>query len=166
MDNNGNNVKSPKKQLFNYLINYLTENRNRNRRTTTVRLNPEVLEEFRRIAYLRFSLHNFKNSNVLIEGLLAYFNSVFKVENVIQTTLFYKPTIIQQQQTINIGLKIQVKMVKQDLENILESLEQERGDPYFYMQKLRKTIERASKLYNSTRDPQLKILLERAENWI
>ena len=166
MDNNGNNVKSPKKQLFNYLINYLTENRNRNRRTTTVRLNPEVLEEFRRIAYLRFSLHNFKNSNVLIEGLLAYFNSVFKVENVIQTTLFYKPTIIQQQQTINIGLKIQVKMVKQDLENILESLEQKRGDPYFYMQKLRKTIERASKLYNSTRDPQLKILLEQAENWI
>lgn len=170
MSENEYNVRDSKNALINYLINYLTnyksKSKNKERRTTTIRLDPQIYYQFID-ACMFFGVRPFNGTNVIIEGLMSLIVENFgNKPRVIQTTLFYKPTIIQQNHVINISLKLQIKMIRQELENILKSLEQHRGDPSFYMQKLRKTVEKASRLYESTRDPQLEMLLERAEKWI
>ncbi|MEM3828426.1 MAG: hypothetical protein QXP36_04310 [Conexivisphaerales archaeon] len=160
------NVKDFQNQLFNYLINYITENRNKERNTTTIRVNPEVFSDF--VANCNIlGLNRYRGVSLVVEGLLQLFNEVFKTKRYVQTTLFYKPQInIQQKVEVNIAQKIELKIVKKSLMEILESLEKKKGYPDFYASKLKEILPKAVKLYEKSGDDELKVLLEKAERFI
>jgi len=160
------NVKEFQNQLFNYLINYITENRSKERNTTTIRVNPEVFNDFVVNCNI-LGLNRRRGVSLVVEGLLQLFNEAFKTKRYVQTTLFYKPQInIQQKIEVNIAQKIELKIVKKDLTGILESLEKKKGNLDFYLSKLRETLPRAVKVYERSGDHELKMLLEKAEKYI
>ena len=156
-----------KNQLFNYLINYITENRNRNRNTTCIRVNPEVFNTFVDNCY-ELGLHKHRGISVVIEALLSLFNETFKTRKFVQTTLFcYKPEIRIQTPKVelNIATKLEVKIVKNELKHILIALEQGKN-PDFWLSKLKDSIAKAIRVYDKTRDSELEELLKKSEKWI
>ena len=167
MSENEDNVEDFKIQLFNYLINYITENRNRNRNTTTIRVNPEIFRSFIENCY-ELGLHKYRGISVVIEGLLSLFNQYFKTRKVIQTTLFYKPHIekVEVKQQFNLAQKLELKLVKRDLTTILNGLEQKRGDPAFLLARLREVLPKAIRLYQKTENKTLAELLEKTEKYV
>ncbi|RLG57254.1 MAG: hypothetical protein DRN95_05745 [Candidatus Hydrothermarchaeota archaeon] len=167
MGENEDNVKDFKIQLFNYLINYITENRNRNRNTTTIRVNPEIFRTFLENCY-ELGLHKYRGVSVVIEGLLSLFNQYFKTRKVIQTTLFYKPHIekVEVKQQVNIAQRLELKLVKQDLTAIINGLEQKRGDSNFLLGRLREVLPKAVRLYQKTESREIAVLLEKAEKYV
>ena len=96
--------------------------------------------------------------NVVIELFQDY-------PKVIQTTLFYKPTINIQKTEINIATKLEVKLVRNELQHILIALEQGKTTD-FWLSKLRETIPKAIRIYDKTRDSKLEELLKKSEKWI
>jgi len=156
-----------KNQLFNYLYNYITENRNRNRITTCIRVNPEVFNTFVDNCY-ELGLHKHRGVSVVIEALLSLFNETFKTRKFVQTTLFcYKPKIDIHTAKIelNIATKLEVKLVRNELQHILIALEQGKTTD-FWLSKLRETIPKAIRVYDKTRDSELEELLKKSEKWI
>ena len=163
---NGFNVISFRNWLINYLINYLTEYKNKNnRRTTTLRLDPQVYYEFLDSCRI-FGVYPFHGTNVIVEALMKLFIDQFgNKPRFIQTTLFYKPTINIQKTQINIATKLEVKLVRNELQHILIALEQGKASD-FWLSKLRETIPKAIRIYDKTRDSELEELLKKSEKWI
>ena len=152
--------------LFNYLINYLTKNKEKNRTTTSVRINREIYEDFIDVACSKFRVYPHHGLNLLIEALMNLVIELFQdYPKVVQTTLFYKPTINIQKTEINIATKLEVKLVRNELQHILIALEQGKASD-FWLSKLRETIPKAIRIYDKTRDSKLEELLKKSEKWI
>jgi len=154
-----------KNELLNYLINYLIRNRNRNRYNLTIRVCPQVYEDFKLVCQKLGLLKGTSRGNLVIEAFMKWFTEKFDTPRVIQTTLFYKPTINIQKTEINIATKLEVKLVRNELQHILIALEQGKASD-FWLSKLRETIPKAIRIYDKTRDSELEELLKKSEKWI
>ena len=162
------NDESFRNKLLNYLINYLIRNRNRNRYNLTIRVNPQVYEEFKLVCQKLGLLKGTSRGNLVIEAFMQWFIEKFDTPRLVQTTLFYKPEINVHAPKVelNIAQKLELKLVKRDLTVILESLEQGRGDRGWLLSKLREVLGKAIRVYEKTSDGEIERLLEKAEKWI
>ena len=162
------NDESFRNKLLNYLINYLIRNRNRNRYNLTIRVNPQVYEEFKLVCQKLGLLKGTSRGNLVIEGFMQWFIEKFDTPKLIQTTLFYKPEINVHTPKIqlNIAQKLELKLVKQDLTVILQRLENSQGDRAFLLSRLREVLGKAIRVYEKTSDNEIEQLLEKAEKWI
>ena len=163
------NDESFRNKLLNYLINYLIRNRNRNRYNLTIRVSPQVYEEFKLVCQKLGLLKGTSRGNLVIEAFMEWFIEKFDTPKLVQTTLFcYKPNINVQAPKVelNIAQKLELKLVKQDLTVILQRLEEGHGDRSFLLGKLRETLVKAIRVYEKTSDSEIERLLEKAEKWI
>ena len=161
------NDESFRNRRYKYIYKYISKERKKRRiKEYLLRLDSEVYSEFRRIAAAKFGLHY--GANVLVEALMKIFIEEFKDAPIIQTTLFYKPkvNVHTPKVELNIAQKLEIKIVKQDLTAILESLEQGRGDRGWLLSKLREVLGKAIRVYEKTSDGEIERLLEKAEKWI
>lgn len=165
---NETNDKDFQNSLINYLINYLIENKNRNRKPITLFLNPSLFDEFSEVCKKLGLIHGKSKGNVAIEGFMSFMVEKFRdAPKVVQTTLYYKPEInVQQNVTVNIAQKLELKLVKKSLGNVLDALENGKGDSKFYRDRLLDALSKAISVYNKTRDGDVAKLLERAEKWV
>ena len=168
MRGNEDNVKDFRIQLFNYLINYLIRNKNKNRNAVTLNIDQQVYRQFIYVVHKSFGCYPHRGLNVLIEGLMNLVIENFKTPEAIQTTLFYKPKIekVEVKQQFNLAQKLEIKLVKQDLTYILDRLKSGKGDKSFYLERLREVLPKAIRVYQKTSDKTIEKLLEKSERWI
>jgi len=169
MSENEDNVKDSRILLFNYLINYLIRNRNRNRKAITFHLDSVLYEDFVEVCKRLGLVRGKSKGNLAIEGFMSFMVEKFKNHpQIVQTTLFYKPHIekVEVKQQVNIAQRLELKLVKQDLTTILNGLEQKRGDQSFLLGRLREVLPKAVRLYQKTSNAEIAVLLEKAEKYV
>jgi len=163
---NDNNLKA---KLINYLINYLNSGiRNRSRNPVTFHLDRTVYDEFVDVCRRLGLLKGKSKGNIAVEALMNLIVENFKEHpKLIQTTLFYKPVLkVNQKVELNVAQKLEIKIVREDLTRIIDSLENRRGNQEFYTQRLREILPKAIKIFEKTENPELRQLLEKAEKWV
>jgi hypothetical protein len=163
---NDNNLKA---KLINYLINYLNSGiRNRSRNPVTFYLDRTVYDEFVDVCRRLGLLKGKSKGNIAVEALMNLIVENFKEHpKLIQTTLFYKPVLkVNQKVELNVAQKLELKIVREDLTRIIDSLENRRGNQEFYTQRLREILPKAIKIFEKTENPELRQLLEKAEKWV
>jgi len=134
--------------------------------TICLKVNPQVYHEFIN-TLLDNNFRLYGNVGRMVEALMRIFIDTFKTPKAVQTTLFYCPTInVKQNVEINIARKLELKLVTNDLETILKSLEQKKGNAEFYLSRLREILPKAIRLYEKTNDQKIEELLSKAEKWI
>ena len=159
--------KQTKLQLINTLIHYCITNRNKNRTTTSYRIDQKIRDDFSHICERLGFARRYGGVGGAIEALMQWFSEEFKDHpQIVQTTLLYKPTLIQQNVQINIATKLELKLIKKDLTLILQSLENKQGDQSYLMSRLREVLPRAIKIHEKTNDNEVSSLLERTEKWV
>jgi len=68
---------------------------------------------------------------------------MFEAPKIVQTTIFYfNKAQINIKQEINIAQKLELKLVKNDFQNVMESLEKGRGSREFYVSCLKDVIKK------------------------
>jgi hypothetical protein len=163
---NDNNLKA---KLINYLINYLNSGiRNRSRNPVTFYLDRTVYDEFVDVCRRLGLLKGKSKGNIAVEALMNLIVENFKEHpKLLQTTLFYKPVLkVNQKVELNVAQKLELKIVREDLTRIIDSLENRRGNQEFYTQRLREILPKAIKIFEKTENPELRKLLEKAEKWV
>jgi len=163
---NDNNLKA---KLINYLINYLNSGiRNRSRNPVTLYLDRTVYDEFVDVCRRLGLLKGKSKGNIAVEALMNLIVENFKEHpKLLQTTLFYKPVLkVNQKVELNVAQKLELKIVREDLTRIIDSLENRRGNQEFYTQRLREILPKAIKIFEKTENPELRQLLEKAEKWV
>ena len=163
---NDNNLKA---KLINYLINYLNSGiRNRSRNPVTFYLDRTVYDEFVDVCRRLGLLKGKSKGNIAVEALMNLIVENFKEHpKLLQTTLFYKPVLkVNQKVELNVAQKLELKIVREDLTRIIDSLENRRGNQEFYTQRLREILPKAIKIFEKTENPELRQLLEKAEKWV
>lgn len=161
--NNNNEIKE--NILINILIHYLIRNQSLPRRTTSLRINPTIYERFfwtcRKLGLLKRG-----HSNVAIEGLMQFFIEKYEdTPSVIQTTLLLeKPN--QPKHELSIATRLELKIVKTDLANILDSCQKGLGHETWRESRLKEVVEKAVRVYENTRDKDLATLLGKAEAFV
>jgi len=162
---NDNNLKV---KLLNYLINYLNnKGKNKTRNPVTLYLDRTLYDEFVNVCGRLGLLRGKSKGNITVEALMNLIVENFKDHpKLLQTTLFYKPILkVNQKVELNVAQKLELKIVREDLTRILESLENRRGNPDFYTKRLREILPKAIKIFEKTENPELRQLLEKAEKW-
>jgi hypothetical protein len=165
------NPYEPKNHLLTYLLTYLADKKtNNNNYNFTTRVSRELVQEFfdtcRRLGLITSKGY----ANKALAALIAYFNEQFKDSpKTVQTNFFYKPTVIQQQNIVNIAVKLQLKMVKKDLTFVLQKLELkelEQQARNFQLSRLREVLPKAISAYEKTANKELETLLQKAEAYV
>ncbi|MEM2972086.1 MAG: hypothetical protein QW270_06680 [Candidatus Bathyarchaeia archaeon] len=156
-----------KKEILQY-YNITFSNRNRrNVKAVTFKVDSTIYEDF-----INTLLDNhyrvYGNVGLTVEVLMRMFIDCFKVPKIVQTTLFYKPQINVQnvKAKVNIAQKLELKLVKQDLTNILDALDKGKGDKDFYVDRLREVLPRALHVALKIGDEELTAMLEKVERFI
>ena len=168
-DNSQDNNNRLNNRIISYLINYLIENRDSSKReTTTTRLNPDVMDKFfstcRKLRLTnKAGIPNRRACNIALEGLIQYFNETFNFNEPIQTMLFGEQP---KKPELNIASRLELNMIKKDLGNLIDALENRRGHPDFLEGKLRETLPKAIRIYEDTRDSELEDLLVKVERFV
>jgi hypothetical protein len=167
-DSNEVNNKDFLKNVILQYYNITFSKEDNNNRPICLRINQQVYQDF-----INTLLDNhyrvYGNVGKMVEALMRLFIDVFKTPKIIQTTLFYKPTInIKEniQQNINIATKLELKIVTENITSLLDALEKRKGDPNFYLERLKEVLPKAIRLYEKTNDTKMKELLEKIEKWI
>jgi len=163
---NDNNLRA---KLINYLINYLnSRGRNKSRNPITLYLDRTLYDEFVNVCGRLGLLRGKSKGNIAVEALMNLIVENFKDHpKLLQTTLFYKPVLkVNQKVELNVARKLELKIVREDLTRIIESLETRRGNPDFYTKRLREILPKAIKIFEKTENPELRQLLEKAEKWV
>jgi len=163
---NDNNDKD-KSLLINILIHYLIENQSKlDRKAKTYSLRNEICELFYFTCRKLGLLSKRGRVNVALEGLMwDFIQSHADTPPLIQTTLF-PPKQKTGKFEPNIAQKLEMKLVKRDLANILDALEQKRGHKDFLDSRLRDILPKAMRVYGDTRDKDIQKMLEKAEAWV
>lgn len=160
-----NNNEDKEKLLINTLIHYLIQNQSLPRRSTSLRINQTIYEKFfwtcRKLGLLKRG-----HINVALEGLMQFFVDTYKdTPEVVQTTLL--PSKLHKREIEwNVAKKLELKMVKTDLANIIESCEQKRGHETWRQSRLKEILEKAIHIYDETRDQDLGALLSKSEKFV
>jgi len=168
MSENEPNAKNLQSLLFNYLINYLTEHQNRNRSNLVTRVNRQVYEDFFDVCRRLGLVSQRGRANIALEALMQLTVEKFKdTARIVQTTLFYKPTIsIEQKVEVNIAQKLEIKLIKKDLAGILQRLETKQGNQNFLQSRLRELLPKAIRIYDKTSDQEIEKLLTKLDKWV
>lgn len=163
MTNNNNNNKK-EKSLINTLIHYFTRNQIKHRTTTSVRINPEVKEEFY-YTCRKMGILSKGHFNIALEALMNSFSEEYKDSPaVVQTTLVSSSR--HSREDLNVAKKLEVRMISRQLKSLLEGLQQGRGHKDFMMGRLGEVLAKAIRLYEETRDKDIADLLNQAEKWV
>ena len=160
-----NNNERKENLLINTLIHYIIQNQSLHRETTCLRINKTVYEQFF-WACKKLGLLKRGHSNVAIEGLMHFFVDKYTDHpGVVQTTLLLeKPE--RKKRELSIAKRLELKMVKTDLTNILESCQKGHGHETWRESRLKEVVEKAVRVYEDTRDSELAGLLGKAEEYV
>lgn len=145
------------------------KNKNRkDRYNLTVHVSRQIYEDFYDVCRKLGLASRSSRGNIVLEGFMVWFIENFKSSpTYVQTTLFYKPQInFQQKIEVNIAQKLELKMLKNDLKAIIDSLEKGKGERQFYLSRLKEVLPKAIRLYQRMPDEEVKRLFEKAEKWI
>ena len=159
-----NNKEINKLQLINTLTHYFIQNKDNPRSCTSVRLNSKILEKFLDTCRRTRLLHRGR-INVAIESFMQLMNDLYGNEAIVQTTLFSEPEP-KFRLELNIAQKLELNLVKKDIGNLIDALENKRGHPDFLESKLREVLPKAIRLYEDTRDGELELLLGKVEKFV
>jgi hypothetical protein len=159
--------------LLNTLIQIRNKNKNKNKThdSTSLRLNREIREAFYQTCH-KLGLASYgRGANLIVEAFMEFFTEQLKDHpQIVQTTLLYKPTFVQNNVKIeNIGVKLQVKIVKKTLTFILQKLESkdvEEQVKEFQLSRLREVLPKAISAYEKTANKELEALLQKAEAYV
>ena len=160
-----NNNKNNNNTLINTLMHYIIQNQSASKRQTiSTRINPKIKEDFYfTCRKLRLLVNG--RSNVALEALMSWFCETYEDSpRIVQTTLVGK--VEKPKRILSVAQRLEVKLVKTDLRNLLNGLEQKRGHPDFLEGKLREVLPKAIRTYDETRDKEILELLERTEKWV
>jgi hypothetical protein len=94
------------------------------------------------------------------------FCDLYEDQSTVQTTLFNPALIERKKRELLISEKLELKLVKTDLKNILEAFDQKRGHESFRYERFREVLPKAIRLFEETRDKEIAELLEQAEKWV
>jgi len=172
MGENEGNVKDSRTILINYLINYLIrekkERRDNQRGNLCTRISPQIYQQFDMICR-RLGLVKRGRTNVALEGLMAYFVEQYRDHpTIIQQTLtqLFVKAEPRSQVIIDLSQRLEIKLIKKDLNAVILSLESGRGNQSFFVDRLKELLPKAIRIYQKTSDPDLEKLLQKMEKWI
>jgi len=156
--------KEEEKGLINALMHYLIENKNEQRTTTSYRINSNVRDRFFFVCRQhRLLFHG--RVNVALEGLMQVFIDFYENKTAIQLTLD-NLSVERKKRELLISERLELKLIKTDLKNILEAMEIKRGHEDYRYERFREILPKAIRLYEETRDKEIGELLEKAEQWV
>lgn len=165
-DTRKNNNKN-ENSLLTYLLTYLVRNRDKPREHLNTNINREVYEEFFDVCRKLDLLKRRRHPNVALEGLMKYFVELYGDRpTVVQSTLFYKPEINMDKVELNIAQKLELKMVKKELDHTLDSLHKGRGERSFYINRLLSLTKKGIRVWRKTRDDELGDMLKEAKQFV
>ena len=148
MDNN--NEEGSLNNLNN--LNNLT----RSKRLVTVYIDRLLWEDFKLFSDLKHK----SASRLLEEAMIEYMERHRETPHI--TINVIKP----KQVNFNVATKLELKLVKQDLSGVLETLKRPGADRHYFLRRLRDLINKAIPLYQKTGDEELRRLLSRANEVI
>ncbi|MGA3111387.1 MAG: hypothetical protein ABSE15_05060 [Candidatus Bathyarchaeia archaeon] len=165
MINDEKNYLKPK--LKKLLAEKITENLTLPRKLTSYEINPEVMDTFFEVTHASGLITRRQGVNRVIEAFMMICNELY-AEDAKQVNLFYQPTINHNvvNKTVNITERIEVKLVKEELESILRGF-QKKDAPATYAnslsKRLKNTLPKAIRVQGKVQDPELEKLLLQCE---
>ncbi len=91
---------------------------------------------------------------------------VEKLAEDLQDRVIIQKNLIMIQPRIDITHRLQLKIVKKDLSVVVKRLVEEKGDPTYWVARLKELLPKAIRIYEKTSDQGLEKLLEKTEQWI